>query len=508
MRRRQVLRAGGAALVPLFGTSVSAGSPQADDGYEPLGRVELDSAFEAATHHDGEVAYVAADDGLVSVDISNPEEPSILAERRDIRTESGQDMGLAWDLWPDGDRLVLVGPANPAPNAAQGFALFDISDPAEPEQVAWHSTDFYIHNGFFDDGVVYLTAGGTREYPVVMVDVDDDEPEEVNRWSFIESDSAWADVPLGSRVLHDVYVQDGTAYLPYWDAGTVIADVSDPMDPTLLSVVGDYEREELAGLSRQEARREYLIPPGNAHYTVVNEDASLLLVGRESWAFPDPEQEDETIGGPGEVTLWDISDPESPDRLGEIAPPSSDDNTQSGYFTTAHNCDIVDDRAYISWYFGGVSVHDISDPANPEQIAWWRNPREASFWTAQSAVPGESFVATSTNLQNTSLGGRETTSALYVFPDEEGVQENPPGLITWDDDSSTETPTPAETPTQTATAAETPTPTETGGATETPTETATATDADGDGPGFGVFGAITGLGGALYALKGRDERDE
>ncbi|MFC7057144.1 hypothetical protein [Halovenus salina] len=509
MRRRQVLRAGGAALVPLFGTSVSAGSPQADDGYEPLGRVEIDSAFEAATHHDGEIAYVAADDGLVSVDISNPEDPSILAERRDIDT-GGQEMALAWDLWPDGDRLVLAGPANPVRGAAQGFALFDISDPESPEQVAWHSTDFYIHNGFFDDSTVYLVGSGTRRYPVVMFDVADDEPEEVGRWSFVDAKPEWLNVPLGSRVLHDVYVQDSTAYLSYWDAGTVIADVSDPSDPTLLSQVGDFDREELTGLSRPEARQEYLTPSGNDHYAVVNDDATRLLAGKEAWAVSDPDAEDGTVGGPGGITIWDIDDPESPERLGRIEPPQSDDSTQGGYFTTAHNCDIVDDRVYASWYFGGVTAHDISDPADPERLAWWRNPEEASFWTAQSAVPGETFIASSADLSKTSFDGKPATPALYVFPDEEGVQEDPPGLIRYESEGPTPTQTPASTPTRTETGTSTEAPTVTPEPTPTDGSVATETpdSSDGDGPGFGVAGALTGFGGAMYALARRQDRED
>lgn len=510
MRRRQVLRAGGAALtLPHLGTQATArSSGQSDEsGYEPLGSVEIDSAFEAAVHHDGEIAYVAADDGLVSVDISEPGNPSILAQRRDIDT-GGEDMDLAWDLWPDGDRLVLAGPANPVPNTAQGFALFDISDPEAPEQVAWHSTDFYIHNGFFADGTVYLTASGTRRYPIVMVDVSDDEPEEVGRWSFVDAKPEWLDVSLGSRVLHDVYVQDDIAYLPYWDAGTVIADVSDPADPTFLSRVGDFEREELADLSRRESRREYFTPAGNDHYTVVNEDATRLLVGKEAWAIPDSEAEGGTTGGPGAITIWDIEDHESPERLGRISPPESDDNTRSGYFTTAHNCDIAGDRVYASWYFGGVTVHDISDPAEPDQLAWWRNPREASFWTAQSAVPGETFVAASADLSETSFGGKEATPALYVFPDEEGTQEDAPGLI--QNGSETPTPTPTATPTETPTPSPTQTATETPEPTATRTQTATDTpeSSDGDGAGFGVLSALTGLGGAMYALRRRTERDE
>lgn len=526
-RRRFLGAAGGGLGLALVGSAVSgistgsATKQQTDSGYEPLGRVEVPGAREAAVHHDGEVAYVATGDGFAAVDIADPEEPTVLAERRDVDTGDGPEFAVAWDLWPSGDRLVVAGPAQHAPGTAQGFALFDITDPADPEQVAWYGTEHYIHNGFFEDGTVYLTGSGLPEYPLVVVDVTDDEPEERARWSIVDHDSDWESVPLSNRVLHDVYVQDEIAYLPYWDAGTWIVDVSDPADPNVLSRVGELSRDELAELFGTEVRRQATVPPGNAHYAQVNEDASILLVGTEAWEAQDPDSTDGTIGGPGGVDLWDISDAESPALLAHIDPPESFDNTDGGWFTTAHNCDIVGNRLYCSWYYGGITVHDVSDPSEPERLAWWRDPREASFWTAQSATPGETFVGSSTDLSGTHAVPNETREALYVFPDEAGTQANAPDLTEPPSETptpgststTTPSPTPSETPSPTATPPETPSPTATPGNTPTPTRTGTPTpeegaaDADDGGPGFGVAGALAGLGGVMYALARLDGVD-
>jgi hypothetical protein len=507
MRRRAFLRASSAvAGLSLLGTTgaTSDGSERASRGagtqdeqaYSPFGSVDVEGAREAVVAPDEEVAYVAASDGFAVVDISEPESPTILAERREIDTNDQGPFEVVWDLWPWGDRLAVVGPAQPSPGTAHGVAIFDTSDPADPEQVAWYGTEFHIHNSFFTDGTVYLTGSGVEESPLVIVDVTDDEPVEVNRWSLLDHEPDWESITIRSRVIHDVTVQDGIAYLPYWDAGTWVVDVSDPENPEVLSRVGDFTLAELQALAPDEALMEAGIPPGNAHYTDVNEDASVLAVGKEAWAGTDT-RTGEIVGGPGGVDLWDIEDPADPKRLATIEAPESYDQTTGGWFTTAHNLDIVDDRLYTSWYYGGVKVHDVSDPQNPEEIAWWRDPTETSFWTAQ-AGPGDFFVASSLNISGVFDGPNPTREALYTFPDRPGTQENPVDLTDPPDEGGGE-----ETPTST------PTPEEIDSSTPTPTETASnesisaGTDSDGTGTGFTIGGAIAALGGAYYLTRRR-----
>lgn len=431
MHRRGFLQAGigvvGAGVLSgAVGGNATASSDQ--HAFEPLGSVAVQGATEAVVHHDDEIAYVATEDGFAAVDITTAESPAVIAERRDIDTGGERSLDLAWDLWAWEDRLVVGGPAQPTASA-HGFALFDISDPAAPEQVAFYDTGrpgteggHRIHNLDFDDGIVYLTGTGTSTHPVVMVDVSDDDPEEVGRWSILDYEPAYGEVPLPMRVLHDVYVQDGIAYLPYWDSGTWIVDVSDSSDPAVLSQVGEYGLDELREFEDTDAQVEAFVPPGNAHYTTVNDEGTLLAVGKEAWATPSGE-----IGGAGGVDLYDVSDPSAPRHLALIEAPESFGQSQSEWFTTAHNCDFAGERLYTSWYFGGVKVHDVSDPANPDEIAWWRDPREASFWTAQSA--GDVFVGSSTNTaRKISDDLNETPGALYVFPDRAGEQSDPPSL--------------------------------------------------------------------------------
>ncbi|MCL9814378.1 LVIVD repeat-containing protein [Natranaeroarchaeum aerophilus] len=426
MRRRTLLRAGAGILA---GTAVGRVAAQDDDGYEPLGSVEIPGAKDAAVV-DGEVAYVAATDGFVTVDLSDPAEPEVLAEERGIPAD-GPITGI-WDLWPDGDRLVVAGPANPT-FSTPTVMLYDVSDPADPVGIDLYEPGYPVHNTFFEDGIVYLTQHGDDGHPLAIVDTADDELSELTRWSLLDHpEEDWSGVNQRLYPIHDVYVQDDLAYLSYWDAGLWVLNVRDPANPEYVNHFGDYTREELEAMDDGRALWEPFAPPGNAHYAQVDETGTLLGVGKEAWETEDGDGD--LVGGPGGIDLWDVEDPTDPEHLSHIEAPESYDNTQEGQFTTAHNFDIVDGRLYSSWYFGGVKIHDVEDPENPEELVWWREPDEAVFWTAQSGIPGEFFVGSSAESDR----GFELapTGALYTFPDEAGEQVSPPSLTDQPDDTS------------------------------------------------------------------------
>jgi Uncharacterized conserved protein len=362
-------------------------------------------------------------DGFTAVDITTPSEPTVLAERRGVDAPSGGQLRQVQDLWPWNDRLVITGPANRGEPA--GVALYDITSPEQPQRVGFFETEFAIHNSYFADGMAYLTDNRRGSTGLVIVDMTDDDPEAVGRWSLADADSANDQIPTALQSLHDVSVQDGIAYLSYWDAGVWIVDVSDPTAPTALSRTGQYDLSEVRGFDTRPQGVERFTTPGNAHFAQVNNDGTVLAVGREAWALERPEAG--LTGGPGGVELYDVSDKTAPRQLARIDPPASYSQQRDGWFTTAHNLDLANDRLYTSWYYGGVKVHDISDPANPSQLAWWRNPEQAVFWTARTA--GDVFVASSINAASVARNAPNTTrEALYLFRDEVGRQTNPPSL--------------------------------------------------------------------------------
>jgi len=454
--------------------TTSDASSQSEFG--PLGWTSVDRIKEVVVGPDDEIAYAAVTDGFATIDISDPANPSVLAERRDLLPEHPEGpMEQIYDVKRDGDRLAVVGPANPRRNTVNAALFYDVSDPAEPEQLAVHETGYPIHNCFFQDGIAYLTANNFSGNGLVMVELDDGETEEVGRWSIADADFRWEEVFQGLWTLHDLSVQGDYAYLAHWDAGTWIVDVSDPGDVAAVARVRGRAVEDLAELSDTRAQMDSFGRPGNDHYVTVDEDASLLVVGVEAW--------DSGAGGlgPGGITLYDISTPSEPEELSTIEAPPTPDPTFRGTWTTSHNFDLVDDHLYTSWYQGGVRVFDIGDPADPVELAAYRNDEETSFWTAQHA--GDCFVASSGEKIGDNLPKR-----LYTFPDPSG--DGPTG------GSSSMPGAATETATETATATS---------VTNTTTNTAADTTT-GSGPGFGVLGALAGLGLGAWRL-GDDGED-
>jgi hypothetical protein len=337
--------------------------------------------------------------------------------------------------------------------------------------------------------------------------------ERLGDWSVVDIDERWADVSPNNWVLHDVYLRDGVAALAQWDAGTWLVDAADPTAPELLSRVRGRPVEEFLDMASDEARTESIEPPGNDHYVTFDESRTLLGVGQESW-----EWDGDGDGGPRGITLYDISEPTTPERLAYIEPPETEDPSYSGgTWTTAHNFEFRDDRLYSAWYQGGVMVHDVSDPTTPVHLAHWREEGMSSLWAAQSGPSGV-VIGTSMGVPDPSGSDPDEEQArLYTFP----VVEAEAGATTGTPTATvTRTPTPTTTPTATRTG--TPTPTTTPTATRTPTTTATETSTpaatlgttqepmtttSGDGSGFGALAALGGIVLGAYHLVRRRGRD-
>jgi hypothetical protein len=507
LQRRDVLRAGvGATTVAALGSAASASGTTTDAAYAPRGQVDIEGAAEVVTTPDGDTAFVAVGSGFVSVDVSDPASPSVIGSAAGLESPDGEGVREVLDVkYDDGRVLVPTGAQGGGP---LGCYLYDVTDPANPTQVGdWFDTGHGNHNAVLLDGVAYLTNGPVLD----VVDVSGASFERLGQWRPGDWNEDWSRLP--NTVLHDLSVQGNRAYCAYWDAGVFVLDVSDPANPAFVARAGEYSLEEIRDLSRQA----YLEPGGNAHYVTVNEDATVLAEGGESW---DLDAEDDT-GGPSGITFYDVSDETSPERIGHVDPPVSISNAyQGGTWTTSHNFELANDRLYASWYQGGVTVHDVSNPAEPERLAWWAAPSDRAFWTAQLAVPGEFFLASS------HAGGAmsgNVQAGLLTFPDAAGEMDEAPAGVAWAEEELTNQ-QPATTTSGTATTGSaTATTAATGGTRTTQSgtvETATSEvrtsqtrttlsetpSADGSTPGFGVVAALAGLGaGASRLLRGRDD---
>ncbi|QPV64418.1 hypothetical protein I7X12_07340 [Halosimplex litoreum] len=478
-------------------------------GYEPIGSVAVEGATEAVLTPDGETAFVAVGDGFAVLDLRDPANPTVVASERGISPPgTTRRMGGVRDVKYDDGRLLVGGPAGYDPDSFYGIALFDVSDPTAPAFLRAYETAYPVHNCDLAGAYAYLTRSDREANPLLVVDVSREAPREVARWSVLDHDPVWQSVPRPLRTLHDVFVRDGFAYLAYWDAGTWVLDVSDPTDPEYVADVRERDPETLADLDGLAVARESSEPPGNDHYAATDPDGSLLAVGKESWnsnfgkegTTPGPGDP----GGPSGIAIYDVADPRSPEHLSTIDPPPTADSNINGVRTTAHNFELAAGHLYSSWYRGGVAVHDLSDPAEPERVRYFRRSSATNFWTARLAAPGGAVVATSFE----DPSALDAPARVYTFPDVPRA-----------------TPTPTPRPTDATTV-----PTGSGGrpATETAsgdgggdgrgndggdgigTDATEASDATaGDGPGFGPAAALAGLGiGAWRLLGGEGSAEE
>lgn len=373
--RRTVLKTLGAAGVLGSMGNASAGPPGRDDSELRLfSEQAVSGALEAVTQ--GNYVYVATGNGMAVVDWHNPGRPELVAdiEASDPDEIGGDDeghIGGILDVKVDGDLAAM------AHNNGTGITTVDVSDPENPEELAFHNAD-HVHNTFLKDGYAYLTINESvenvfSEARTDIVDVSDPtDPEKVGEYRLADDFPELA--AAGVNPNHDIYVQGDLLYQAYWDAGIVVADVSDPTDPELVAQFGEAPEADTPQPTPFPLER-YLTNPGNAHYVQPSPDGDYTFVGDEVFPNLIEDPENDTYGG---VRIFDTSDWDNVERVGFIEPPDAD------VFRTSHNFDVTANRIHTSWYAGGVRVHDITDPSDPERLAYYR-PDDTSFWTAVTA---------------------------------------------------------------------------------------------------------------------------
>jgi hypothetical protein len=147
------------------------------------------------------------------------------------------------------------------------------------------------------------------------------------------------------------------AYVAYWDAGAVILDISDPSDVSFI------------GRTIYPAASE-----GDTHSAMPNTAGTVLVTTDEDFspgelvAAGEPRERGDTWGF---ARIWGIANPASPVHLSDFATSHSLTNNTSGFYS-AHNPQIRGNTLYLSWYSDGLRVVDISDPAHPDEVGFYR----------------------------------------------------------------------------------------------------------------------------------------
>lgn len=311
----------------------------------------------AAEHHSGDTwvfegadgrdyAYVGTFmyDWMKVWDVTNPAAP--------VLTDSVQlDARRINDVKIHGNNRIGILTREGASDRQNGIVVLDLADPAHPSIISEYKRTVPggVHNVWIEDDLVYAVHNGTSD--IHIVDISDPAvPDEVGRWGMPESDH---------KSLHDVIVQDGYAYLSYWDDGAVTLDVGagthggTPTEPAFVS--------------------RYKYPAGNTH--TAWRAGRYLFVGDE--IFPDDWNADAPIEARGYIHVLDMADMQNPVEVARYEVPEAG----------AHNIWVEGDRLYVGYYQAGLRVVDISGELRGDLYRQGREIAILKTTDAQSTVP-------------------------------------------------------------------------------------------------------------------------
>ena len=290
---------------------------------ELVGRGAMDG------HHSGDMWAFAGVDGrdyayvgtfmydwMKVWDVTDPTNP-VLTDSVQVDARRINDVKIH-----SSNRLAII-TREGASSRRNGIVILDLSTPAHPTILSEYTDSVTggVHNVWIEGDIVYACHNGTNELHILDI-ADPSAPREVGRWGLDKR----------SKTLHDVIVQDGYAYLSYWDDGIVTLDVGagthggTPTAPAFVS------------------RLSY--PEGNTH--VAWRHGRYLFVGDEIW--PPGYDVDQPILATGFIHVLDMTDIENPVEVAHYSVPDAG----------AHNIWAEGDRLYVGYYQGGLRVLDIS----------------------------------------------------------------------------------------------------------------------------------------------------
>jgi hypothetical protein len=300
---------------------------------------------EVWVHPNGKVAYlgtVLGHDKFYALDISDPAHPVV--------TDSvGGSMRSVNDLMSTPDGKYLVYTREGAADRKNGIGIASLEDPLHPKEIALftegvtsgvHSA--FVHHQEKHGTHVYVTNDGTGAMHVVDIN-DPRNPKGIATWRTERADAG--------RMLHDIDVQDGLAYLSYWNDGLVVLDVGNgvkggsPSNPVLVTQL-KYDLDALyrnvqaqgkpwvRGTHTAWRRGKYVFV---ADEVFVLEDLMKLSGGQVSRAY-------------GNLQVIDVSDLERPRAVAWYEPEVGG----------VHNIWVAGDTLYMGAYDGGFRAFDVS----------------------------------------------------------------------------------------------------------------------------------------------------
>ena len=343
---------------------------------------------------DGTRAYLSNwDAGLVLMDISDPTDPQLVSVALDPANGSLDGEVNSHAAWPSEDGKVVV-------ETEEDFDAWQASAPP---------SNLTLDSVFPGDPTIPGTAAATPTG-------DDFEANQTGNIGTVDGSSIKVTSgPLAGNTYDAIELETAAGSPTFADTG--------PLTGELVWI----------GQACPDGTPPFGVPGGD---TILNADAidpgDIAVVRRGACFFEAKAAVAATLGVSamvlannttvedpwGGVRIWDYSDPANP-RLASTyftecsASPTLIEGCSGLGTYSVHNVIVEDDKAYISWYWDGMLVLDISDPEHPREIASFfddsprfirrngGNPHD--FWGVDK-IPGKDEIYAS-----------DRNGGLYIF---------------------------------------------------------------------------------------------
>jgi len=241
-----------------------------------------------------------------------------------------------------------------------GFKVYDISDKANPKEIAYQRTfGFGVHRFDADENYAYISTemeGYVGNILVVYDMANPEQPREVSRWHMPGQHLAGGEVPTwkgyGNRLHHAMRVGD-ELWAAVWNAGLRVIDASDIAN---LKTIGAYNYHP------QIPEPTHTIMPleqtiGGRRYAVAIDEEHAHIRGRLHgfmWVLDVTDLADIRA-----VSAFDVSERDSPWS-----------RTPGGRFGAHQYREKLDSTLiYATWFSGGLRIVDVADPLLPVEVA-------------------------------------------------------------------------------------------------------------------------------------------
>jgi choice-of-anchor B domain-containing protein len=267
-----------------------------------------------------EFAIFGSTEGVHFIDVTDPTNPTEVAF---VEAAAIGNQLVHRDYHTYNGYLYTV--ADEGPSTLQVIDMHDLPNSVD---LVYDSNEFMTrsHNIFVDslNAVLYSCGGDSGNSLRLLSLADPTTPTFLTEYSF--------NTPFSIPQVHDIYVRDHIGYLNCGNFGFFIIDFSNPTDPVLLGTMTDYPQKGY-----------------NHSGWLANDEQHYYMC-------------DETHGM--DVKVVDVSDPSDLNVVNLFSAESTPNQI-------AHNAIVRDNYLYISYYYDGVQVFDITDPANPVRFSYF-----------------------------------------------------------------------------------------------------------------------------------------